>query len=53
MQNITGKNRKAPRFQQYEQAKTNFVNAVLRRESGAKISDEEFDSAEKQYFVQI
>lgn len=39
-----------PEFQQYEQAKRNFVNAVLRRESGAVISDEEFSNAEKQYF---
>lgn len=38
--------------QQYEQAKRNFVNAVLRRESGAVISDQEFDNAEKQYFPQ-
>ena len=36
--------------QQYEQAKRNFVNAVLRQESGAAISPTEFDSAEKQYF---
>lgn len=39
-------------FQQYEQAKRDFVNAVLRRESGAAISASEFDSAEKQYFPQ-
>ena len=38
--------------QAYEQAKRNFVNAVLRRESGAAISATEFDSAEKQYFPQ-
>lgn len=38
--------------QQYEQAKRNFVNAVLRRESGAVISDQEFSNAEKQYFPQ-
>ena len=35
-----------------EQAERNFVNAVLRRESGAAISPEEFVSAEKQYFPQ-
>ena len=35
---------------QYEQAKKNFVNAVLRRESGAAISPDEFKSAEEQYF---
>lgn len=36
--------------QQQEQAERNFVNAVLRRESGSAISKTEFDSAEKQYF---
>lgn len=38
--------------QQFEQAKRNFVNAVLRRESGAVISDAEFANAERQYFAQ-
>jgi hypothetical protein len=38
--------------QQYEQAKRNFVNAVLRRESGAVISPDEFSNADKQYFPQ-
>lgn len=33
-----------------EQAERNFINAVLRRESGASISPAEFDSAAKQYF---
>jgi flagella basal body P-ring formation protein FlgA len=33
-----------------EQAERNFVNAVLRRESGAAISNKEFESAEMQYF---
>lgn len=33
-----------------EQAERNFVNAVLRKESGASISPTEFSSAEKQYF---
>lgn len=36
--------------QLYEQAKRNFINAVLRKESGAAISPDEFSSAEKQYF---
>jgi hypothetical protein len=35
----------------YEQAQRDFVNAVLRRESGAQIPPDEFDSAKKQYFV--
>lgn len=33
-----------------EQAERNFVNAVLRRESGAAIAQSEFENAEKQYF---
>lgn len=40
----------APAFQEYDQAKRSFVNAVLRKESGAAISQEEFDNANKQYF---
>ena len=39
--------------QQVEQAQRDFVNAVLRRESGAAISPGEFDSAKRQYFPQI
>lgn len=39
--------------QQLNQAKRDFVNATLRRESGAVISSSEFDNAEKQYFPQI
>lgn len=38
--------------QQYDQAQRDFINAVLRRESGAVISPEEFDNAKKQYFPQ-
>jgi hypothetical protein len=38
--------------QQAEQAQRDFVNAVLRRESGAVISDPEFNNAKKQYFPQ-
>jgi hypothetical protein len=33
-----------------EQARRDFINAVLRRESGAVISPSEFANAEKQYF---
>lgn len=43
---------KSSERQQYEQAQRNFVNAVLRRESGAVISDEEFANARSQYFPQ-
>lgn len=38
--------------QQVEQAQRDFVNAVLRRESGAAISESEFSNATKQYFPQ-
>lgn len=38
--------------QKVEQAQRNFVNAVLRQESGAVISQQEFDNAKKQYFPQ-
>jgi hypothetical protein len=38
--------------QQVEQAQRNFVNAVLRRESGAVISPAEFANATQQYFPQ-
>jgi hypothetical protein len=39
-------------FQQYDQARRDFVNATLRRESGAVISPNEFANAEQQYFPQ-
>jgi murein DD-endopeptidase MepM/ murein hydrolase activator NlpD len=38
--------------QSFEQAKRNFVTAVLRRESGAAISPTEFKTEEKKYFPQ-
>lgn len=41
-----------PKQQQVDQAQRDFINAVLRRESGAAISSGEFDSARKQYFPQ-
>jgi hypothetical protein len=37
-------------YQKFDQAQRDFINAVLRRESGAVISQEEFDNARKQYF---
>lgn len=43
---------KSSDFQQFEQAQRNFINSVLRRESGAVISPQEFDNAKKQYFPQ-
>jgi len=41
---------KSSENQQQDQAQRNFVNALLRRESGAAISDSEFKNAESQYF---
>ena len=38
--------------QAQEQAQQNFVNAVLRRESGAAIAESEFENARRQYFPQ-
>jgi len=35
-----------------EQAQRDFINAVLRQESGASIGSSEFDSAKRQYFPQ-
>jgi len=39
--------------QKFEQAERNFINAVLRRESGAVISPEEFANAREQYFPRV
>lgn len=39
--------------QQVEQAQRDFINAVLRRESGAAIAQDEFDNARAQYFPQM
>lgn len=39
--------------QQYNQAKANFITAVLRKESGATIGDDEFAREEKKYFPQL
>ena len=39
-------------YKLYDQAKRNFINALLRRESGAAIAESEFSNAEKQYFPQ-
>lgn len=41
-----------PEQQQVEQAHRDFINAVLRQESGAAIGASEFDNARKQYFPQ-
>jgi hypothetical protein len=39
--------------QQLNQAKSNFITAVLRKESGAVISDSEFDRENNKYFPQM
>jgi len=39
-------------YQKFRQAKDDFINAQLRRESGAVISDQEYAAADKQYFPQ-
>jgi len=43
----------SPEQQQVEQSQRDFINAVLRRESGAAIADSEFNNARKQYFPQV
>jgi hypothetical protein len=43
---------KSTERQQMEQAQRNFINAQLRRESGAAISEGEFANARQQYFPQ-
>lgn len=47
---ITPNAMKSSELKQQEQAERNFVNAILRRESGAAISPTEFESATLQYF---
>lgn len=42
----------SPEYQKYDQASRDFVNAVLRKESGAAISESEFNNARIQYFPQ-
>jgi len=39
-------------YQKFDQAKRDFLNAVLRQESGATITPSEFANGEKQYFPQ-
>ncbi|MDD3481817.1 hypothetical protein [Azovibrio restrictus] len=42
----------SPEQQQVEQAQRDFINAVLRQESGAAISQSEFENSARQYFPQ-
>jgi hypothetical protein len=39
--------------QQFQQAKLNFITAVLRKESGAAIGADEFNTEDKKYFNQV
>lgn len=39
-------------YQKFDQAQRDFINATLRRESGAAIAESEFENARKQYFPQ-
>ena len=39
--------------QQVNQAKTNFITAVLRKESGAAIGKDEYETEDKKYFPQL
>lgn len=41
------------KFQAGDQAQRDFINALLRRESGAVIAPSEFENAQKQYFPQF
>lgn len=43
----------SPEQQQNSQARRNFISAVLRKESGAAISPQEYTSEEKKYFPQL
>lgn len=49
---LVGNSLVSDEYQQLDQARRDFINAQLRRESGAVISPEEFDNANKQYFPQ-
>lgn len=42
----------SPEYQEFRQARDDFINAQLRRESGAAISKDEYIKADKQYFPQ-
>ena len=49
---VAGNYMTSGQFQQMEQAQREFINAQLRRESGAAISEGEFENARRQYFPQ-
>jgi len=43
----------SPQQQQVQQAKLNFITAILRKESGAAIGQDEFEREDKKYFPQV
>jgi hypothetical protein len=43
----------SPQQQQFQQAKLNFITAILRKESGAAIGQDEFEREDQKYFPQI
>lgn len=47
---VIGNAMSSPQQQQLDQAQRDFINAVLRRESGAAIAESEFANARRQYF---
>lgn len=49
---VVGSGFQSKEYQQYDQAKRQFVTAVLRKESGAAISASEFERYEKEFFPQ-
>jgi hypothetical protein len=49
---ILGNDLVSAEFQQHQQAERNFINATLRRESGATIQPDEFETARAQYIPQ-
>lgn len=49
---LFGNSTTSPELQQLQQAERDFINATLRRESGAAISESEFENARRQYLPQ-
>jgi hypothetical protein len=43
----------SPQQQQFQQAKLNFITAILRKESGAAIGQDEFEKEDQKYFRQV
>jgi hypothetical protein len=53
IQNIAPNIMRSPEVQTYRAARDNWVSAVLRKESGAAISKNEYENAFRQYFPQM